>query len=280
MLAFRPALIPRYHDLTWSRHAGLVIAVNAVIAWSLMALHELGHLATARAAGIPARVTISTRLQFLAAQTDVSGAWAAPRRTRMTIYLSGMTVNLIATAACILTLGLAGPHGLPRDLLAAAATESLLMIPVQFLVFMRTDVYFVIQDLAGCASLYADGTARLRYLAATAARPSRPAPADPTAGLPARQRRAVNAYSAILLAGTTACLAAEALIGIPALLTLLRQAAAELTAAPAAGKLDGAAAIAALATWQALWAAAWWHRHSPKIRCRLRRHTTATAAQT
>ncbi len=53
-----------------------MIAVDAAIGWVLIALHELGHLATARAAGAPARISLGTRLQFLVAQTDVSGVWA------------------------------------------------------------------------------------------------------------------------------------------------------------------------------------------------------------
>ncbi len=109
--------LPRYQDLVWSRHAGLVLAGNAGIAWTLLWLHELGHLTTARAAGIPARLSISTRLQFLVAQTDVSGIWAAPRRTRLTVYLAGIAVSLTAAAVFILITGLARPHGLAHHLL-------------------------------------------------------------------------------------------------------------------------------------------------------------------
>jgi putative peptide zinc metalloprotease protein len=51
MLALHPALLPSYHVLVWSRRAGLVLAVNAAIAWMIILVHELAHLATARAAG-------------------------------------------------------------------------------------------------------------------------------------------------------------------------------------------------------------------------------------
>jgi putative peptide zinc metalloprotease protein len=92
-LALHPALVPSYRVLVWSQHAGLVLAVNAVIAWTLILVHELAHLATARASGVPARITLGTRLQFLAAQTDVSGVWAASRRTRLTVSSSARWPN-------------------------------------------------------------------------------------------------------------------------------------------------------------------------------------------
>jgi putative peptide zinc metalloprotease protein len=177
VLVLHPALLPSYRVLVWSSRAGLVLAVNAAIAWTLILMHELAHLATARAAGAPARITLSTRLQFLVAQTDVSGIWAAPRRTRMTVYLAGMSTDVCLAGTCLLVLQLDDPHGLPRHLLAVAVTEIFLGLAVQFMVFMRTDVYFVLQDLTGSANLYAEGTTYLRHIRR---RLARRASVDPT----------------------------------------------------------------------------------------------------
>ncbi|WP_246090723.1 DUF6223 family protein [Nonomuraea deserti] len=85
-------------------------------------VRELAHLFTARAAGVPGKMSLSTRLQCLVAQADVSGIWSAPRRIRMTVYLPGMVVNaLLAVAA--LTLHNATP---PGGLHNAAAVLSVL----------------------------------------------------------------------------------------------------------------------------------------------------------
>jgi putative peptide zinc metalloprotease protein len=275
-----PALVPRYHDLVWSRHSGLVLAVSAALAWTLIGLHELGHLTTARAAGVPARMSLSTRLQFLAAQTDVSGIWAAPRRARMTVYLAGIAVNLLIAAICVLIQGLAGPAGLTRQLLAAAALESLLLVPVQLLIFMRTDVYFLVQDIAGCANLYADGSAHVRYLtrrmwgAIRRTRSSAPSPAD---ALPSRERRAVHAYSWLLLSGTAAAIAVAAGITIPAAIVLLAHAAGELASGSPADTSDGAVAFLVIGGLQVVWLRKWWRRHGRQVsgylRARQRRAT-------
>lgn len=272
MLVLHPALIPSYRVLNWSPHAGLVIVVDAAIAWTIVALHELSHLATARAAGVPARITLSTRLQFLTAQTDVSGVWAAPRRTRMTVYLAGMSADVGNAALCLLILGLADPNGLVRRLLAVAVAEALLALPFELMVFMRTDVYFVLQDLTGCANLYADGSAYLRHMTSRVIRHGRQPGPDPLAGYPPAQRRAVRAYSVVLVAGTAISLGVEIAVSVPLLFTLLIHAAGELTSGGLA-LLDGLAALAVLLAWQALWVTRWWHRHRHQIRAIARHHT-------
>jgi hypothetical protein len=35
LLATHPALVPSYRALVWNRHAGLVLAANAIIGWTL-----------------------------------------------------------------------------------------------------------------------------------------------------------------------------------------------------------------------------------------------------
>ncbi|MER7272495.1 hypothetical protein ABT344_29915 [Micromonospora carbonacea] len=105
---------------------------------------------------------------------------------------------------------------------------------MQFLVFMRTDVYFVLQDVAGARNLYADGAAYARWwLRRAARRPGR----DPSLALPARERRAVRWYALLLVVGTAACLTA----------------AAAVTAAVLGG------------SW-AVWCWAWWRRHGRRLR--------------
>jgi putative peptide zinc metalloprotease protein len=269
MMIADPALVPSYHDLVWSRHSGMVLAVNAALVWSLVWLHELGHLATARAAGVPARMSLSTRLQFLAAQTDVSGIWAAPRRARMTVYLAGIAVNLLIASACVLAQGLAGPG----ELLAAAALESLLLVPLQLLIFMRTDVYFVIQDVAGCANLYADGSAHVRHLARRmwgAIRRRGYPPPSPAHALPLRERRAVRAYGGLLLSGTAASIAVAVCVTVPAAVALLAHAVSELAGRSPADRLDGITALLVIGGFQIVWARTWWRRHGPQVRGYLR----------
>jgi hypothetical protein len=143
-----PALVPSYHNLLWSTHTSLILVGNAAIAWTIIVLHELAHLCTARAAGVPGAA-----------------------------LLVGLAV---------------GPDSTGGRLLGATALLSLLFVPTQFLLFMRTDLYFVLQDRARCGKLYADGSAYLRYqgkrvwhaVTRRGVRPADPSVALPVSGTP------------------------------------------------------------------------------------------------
>jgi putative peptide zinc metalloprotease protein len=269
VLVREPRLTPRFGDLAWTSHAGLALAVDAAVGWLLVGLHELAHLATARAAGVPAQTRLATRLQFLAVETDVSGVWAAPRRVRVTAYLAGMCTELIIAAGCLLILGIAHPHGLAGQLLSITLAESVLFLPSQLLVFMRTDVYFLLQDLAGCTNLYADGSAYVRDLARRAIGRGDPPGREPGPDLPDRERWAVRCYAWLLLVGTIACLADAVFLAVPATVALLVRGATELDRG-AIDMLDGLAALSVLGSIEVLWLYAWWRRHGGQLRGCLR----------
>jgi putative peptide zinc metalloprotease protein len=254
----RPSLWPTYHDLLWTPRTSLVLAGNAVIGWSIIALHEFAHLATARAAGVPGRMSFGTRLQFLVAQTDVSGIWAAPRWQRMTVYLSGIGVNLTIVGVALLIRAAVPEGALAGRVAASAAMLSAVMVAPQLLLFMRTDLYFVLQDLTGCRNLYADGSAYLRHLVTRRD--------DPSQGLRPNERRAVRTYAWILSSGTAICITVALLVSVPFALTLLSKA----VVGALHGAIDGFITIAIVGGYWTLWCRMWWHRHGHRVRARLR----------
>ncbi|WP_213457328.1 hypothetical protein [Rhizomonospora bruguierae] len=263
-----PGLLPNYQDLLWSRHGSLVLLGNAVIGWSIVFFHELGHLITARGAGVPARVTLATRLQFLAVQTDVSGVWAAPRKVRVTVYLAGIAIQFGIASAAILARLAIGPDTATGRVLGATALLSLLLVSPQLLLFMRTDLYFVLQDLTGCRNLYADGSAYVRYRAHHALywiSRKDPTPVDPSIALARRERRTVQVYALILVVGTALCLLFAASVTLPTALTLLTRAARPLVGGEGAGLLDSGLTILIIGGFWALWCRTWWRHHGPKI---------------
>ena len=75
-----------------------------------LAVHELAHLATARARGVHARIGLGTRLQILVAQTTVSGLWGCPRSVRLRVYLAGVVSDLTIISAGYLVTALYAPH--------------------------------------------------------------------------------------------------------------------------------------------------------------------------
>ncbi|MER6226364.1 hypothetical protein ABT189_38450 [Streptomyces sp900105755] len=263
VLTRRPDLLPGYRDLLWSRHGSLVLLTGAAAGWTLLLAHELAHLVTARAAGVPGRIRLGTRLQFLVMQTDISGIELAPRRHRLTAYLSGIALNLSVASAALLVLARTDTATTAHRLLAAVLLLALLPLPFQFMVFTRTDLYFVLQDLTGCRDLYGDGLAYARYVFRLTRRgPGGSAAGDPSVRLPPHERRAVRLYSVVLVAGTVACLAFMAAVTLPADVTLLVRAARGL--GPDHGLADNADSAAVLVTLggiNVLWAVTWWRNH-------------------
>jgi putative peptide zinc metalloprotease protein len=272
IVAFRPGLVLGYRNIIWTAQSSAVLLGFFVVGWLTTGVHELGHLVTARAAGAPARISLGTRLQFLALQTDVTGVAAAPRRTRLTVYLAGIAVNLSLASLCVLVLACVHLPGTAHRMIAFVALANVLPLGFEFLLFMRTDVYFVLQDLAGTRSLYADGSAYLRYLLAhgkrVSRRRSRRQPgADPSAALRARERRVVRAYCLVLAIGTAACLAIGAIVTVPVALTLYLRTLRALLTKSSPGQLANAITMLALmAVSLGLWVFAWWRRHGSRVR--------------
>ncbi|GGL11143.1 hypothetical protein Sme01_15400 [Sphaerisporangium melleum] len=256
-LALNPWAMPDWHDLLWSSQSTLVLLTQIVVGWTLILLHELAHLTTARAAGVPGRIRLGTRLQFLAAQTDVSGIWLAERRVRMTVYLAGMAVDCTICAICAILIVSTGGH----PLLPVVMLTALVMVATQFLVFMRNDLYFVLQDVTGCRNLYRDSGSYLRYLLSGRRRH------NPLTAMPPAERRVLRWYTPLAVLGTAGCVAVAALVTLPATVALLLRALAVLwrPSSPVA-LADALVTVSVIVGFQALWARAWWGRHGARVR--------------
>jgi hypothetical protein len=262
VLADRPRLMPSYHDLLWSPYGSLVLLVMFAVGWPLLFLHEIAHLVVARAAGVPARIEFGTRLQFLVMQTDMSGIDLAPRRHRLTAYLAGSTVNLTVAATGILALAATGPHGPAHRALEILVLLAVIPLAFEGMIFMRTDVYFVLQDLTGCRDLFGDSRAYMRYLARRVLSRGKPRLPDPSRRLPLAQRHAVRVYGVVLVTGTALALTALATVTAPADLTMLIHAVRRVGPGHGSGeRVDGLAVLLFLGGPQALWARTKWRQH-------------------
>ncbi|MDH6143602.1 putative peptide zinc metalloprotease protein [Kitasatospora sp. GP30] len=271
VLVVDPGLRPSWHQLIWSDRGTLFLAGQAALAWVLIYLHELSHLLTARAAGVPGTIRLGTRLQFLVMQTDVSGIWQCTRRVRWTVYLSGIVLDLAISGSCVLTQAAIGPN----RFLSSVMITKLLGVAIELMVFMRTDVYFLLQDMLSCRSLYQDAAAYCRYLAARCAGREH---ASPVAGLQPRERRIVRGYAVLLVAGSVCSLVLAYLVYTKVTLVLATR--AVHTLAQPSGPLstaDAVATLAALVSAQGLWMLAWWRRHGARVRALLGRGTARSA---
>ncbi|TDE35363.1 hypothetical protein E1295_36130 [Nonomuraea mesophila] len=254
-LVLRPAIFPGWEAVLWTDHGAAVLLTWAVVAWLTTGLHELAHLLTARAASVPARMSLGTRLQFLVAQTDVSGIWVAPTRIRVTVYLAGTAVDLTISGMALTWVFAIGPN----PIVSWVILIQTLRLANQFLVFMRTDLYFLLQDVTGCRNLYGSGAAYVVGLL----RGRR----NTLASLPPRERLSVRLYAVLQSVGTLACLSFAVLVTLPLVVTLIVHSVQDLLGAKEPWAMAEAVVVLALIIIpDLLWARAWWRRHGRRVR--------------
>ena len=207
--------LPGYSAFFALPEPGLNFVLAAAITMAVVALHEFCHLAAARAAGVHGWISLSTRLCFLVAQTSVPGLWVASRSVRLRVFLAGMVFDLTVFSACAVGMACTPRAGAAHHILALTCLITLFGVIDQFMFFMRTDVYLVVQELTGCKNLFGDATDYLRYLATRPARRSASVRPSPLADLPQRERRPVRFYAAVMVVGCAAMVPMLAFYWIP-----------------------------------------------------------------
>ncbi|WP_113699905.1 hypothetical protein [Nonomuraea lactucae] len=271
----RGQIIPDFRAFFVTDSPSVNLAWNTAMFLAALALHEFWHLAAARADDIHARFGLGTRLQFLVAQTTVTSLWAADRRTRLRVYLAGIKSDLVICAACSLTISLAAPKGLLGRSLEACILVLLLSISNQFMLYIKTDMYFVLQELLRCKNLYGDAWDYARHVTATALR-RHPARHDPTRQLAHHERRAVKLYAGFMVIGSFITVALFTFYGLPILFTLFLRAAQNLvhgiTSADLAAITDGLLVLAVEGTLNVMFLILFFNKHGAKLRKALTPH--------
>ncbi|MEU8210968.1 hypothetical protein AB0B85_17440 [Micromonospora sp. NPDC049044] len=215
LLALVPSLRPTPADAFLLDGVLANALVVAMVAWVLVLLHELAHAATVRALDVTGRLSISRRLWFLVAQTEMSAVRSVPRRRRYAPYLAGLTWDLLLMSAC-LVLQLAGVH---ERLVRGVVYTLTLSVVYQFLVFMRTDIYYVLGNWLRLGDLMGDTR---RWLANQVRRLVGRDPGSDLGGVPARELRIIRWYAPFYLLGSLAVTAALLALTVPAMATMVR----------------------------------------------------------
>lgn len=227
LLAVRPDLIPRGAD----GRVGLGVAGDALaltlLSWSLVFLHEVAHVIAVRGRGCTGALRLSHRLHLLVAETDMSSVRSLPRSQRYAPYLAGMTFT---TTVLLLAL-LAQLAGVTAQPIPAIAFLCLVTLLLELAFFMRTDVYYVIVTWLRLGNLMADTWHFVgNQLARLAGRP----PRHDLSAVPARELRIIRWYAVFLVAGVVTFVGQFLLLGLPLLVTFVRDCASKLADGPAA----------------------------------------------
>jgi hypothetical protein len=160
-----PQLRPHGRNLFFSPSLVIVQLVLAVVQMPLALWHEGAHVLAGRRLGLPTGLGVGRRLYFFVFETRLTGLLGVPRARRYLPFLAGMLADAVLFAALTLVAALDfadGPSWAGR-LALAVAFLCLPRLVWQFLVFLRTDVYYVLVTALGCGNLHEVAKACLRH---------------------------------------------------------------------------------------------------------------------
>jgi putative peptide zinc metalloprotease protein len=154
MFFLNPHLFPHYKDIFIFDVMFQNILLWVVVGLILAIIHEIGHILSIRAFNLPTNLTFGHRLFFLVLETDMSLGWKLPVKDRMSIYLAGVCFdNVLLFLALTMQLFFPNSSGLFLSIMALIVFEIATRFIYQCCVYMKTDFYYVLENLTGTHNL-------------------------------------------------------------------------------------------------------------------------------
>ncbi|WP_174733648.1 hypothetical protein [Mesobacillus harenae] len=161
LLLINPYLFPHYQDIFIFDLMMENIVVWVLITFLLVLIHEFGHVLAVRAYDFPTKIELGHRLFFVVLETDMTKVWQLPPRKRNQLYFAGIYFDNI-----LLFIALIGQmmplNVVVKALLAIMVFDNVLRILYQFCIYMKTDFYYVLENVTGSYNLMDNGNQYLR----------------------------------------------------------------------------------------------------------------------
>ncbi|RSK28709.1 hypothetical protein EJF36_18545 [Bacillus sp. HMF5848] len=159
---FKSNAVPQYKDIFITPYMFLNTLMWIVLTFFTILIHEMGHVLAARAKGLPTHLSISNRLFLVVVETDLTAAWELQPKERSRLYLAGLCFDQL-----VLSLGIMGQLYFQESSLLFALSrllvlDAMIRILYQTAVFLKTDLYYVIENRTGCYNLQERSMALLR----------------------------------------------------------------------------------------------------------------------
>jgi putative peptide zinc metalloprotease protein len=231
ILLFFPGYFPRQSDYFFIGQISLVTIISFVTGWLLVFLHELAHHIACRSLGVPATFGITNRLYYVVAVTDVTNIYSKDRKERYRVYLSGIIADALIISLCVIALFLSDMHAFSMPHLIYSFLKFIALIEFfgiswQFYFFLRTDIYYVIENIFRINNLHKKTQlflrAALRHFQRKTLNNFRPVHSSRL------ERNVVVAYSVFFVLGIAASIAVLLFYGIPITARLVVKAVSDL----------------------------------------------------
>ena len=157
-----PDLFPSYDKSMVSAYTGVNVLLFFIISWMLTVFHEFGHYLAVIRLGLPVRFQLSLRLIWLVVEADMTGLWSVEKNKRTVPYLAGIMFD-----TCVLFSLLVFQLLLPGTLSELASLITLCMViqfSMHFLIFLRTDLYFILINALHIGNLHEAANSYLKNI--------------------------------------------------------------------------------------------------------------------
>ncbi|MRH44535.1 peptidase [Aquibacillus halophilus] len=157
LIVLNPKLLPGYRDIFLFEAMTLNILTYMGISLLFIIIHEFGHILAVRAHNMPAKLEIGHRLLFIVFETDLTTAWKLKPKQRNVLYLAGICFDqLILFSALSLKL-LYPENSILTGFLAIVILDLFIKFIYQCCFYMKTDLYYVLENMTGCYNLMENG---------------------------------------------------------------------------------------------------------------------------
>ncbi|MFL6559830.1 MAG: hypothetical protein ACJ8MO_27420 [Bacillus sp. (in: firmicutes)] len=163
LFIIHPSLFPHHKDIFVFDIMVLNVMLWMTFTFILVLIHELGHVLAMRAYNLPTKVEVSHRLIFVVLETDMSSVWKLAPKDRNLLFLSGLCFDSV-----ILFIALSSQLMFPNaaeitiGLMNLAIFDIVMRVIYQCCFYMKTDLYYVFENVSGCYNLMENAQQKIR----------------------------------------------------------------------------------------------------------------------
>lgn len=152
LVSFPNKLTPSYQDTFVLSSIGISLLLFFFVSWFLVFIHEAAHYLAVSATGKKMNFQLSIRWFWVVIEANMNTLWSISREKRYIPFLAGFFVDiLIINISFILILNMNDVFII--SLLKMVALIQFYKIIWQFIIFLRTDFYYVLLNYFGVSTL-------------------------------------------------------------------------------------------------------------------------------
>jgi len=149
-----PSLFPHRDDIFVFDIMFVNVIFWMAFSFLFVLIHEFGHVLAIRAHNLPTKMEIGHRMFFVVLLTDMSSIWRLPPKDRNILFLAGLYFDSILLFLALITqLFFPNSSNFIIGLVHLATFDIVLRMIFQCCIYMKTDLYYVFENISGCYNL-------------------------------------------------------------------------------------------------------------------------------